>query len=646
MSNNKNIRLSPTQQIAVNHGDGALLVVAGPGSGKTRVLTERIRKILIEEKGHFRILALTFTNKAANEMKDRLKYLANIHERTFIGTLHSFCTEVLALKGKPVGIDGLPQIFNAYQERKQVLLEAVLEDPYLLYELKNAGDLREQNKKCDDWMRKITLWKSHLLDTDQIEDETGRRLYEAYNAGLRASGAIDFDDLLLLTFRLFQERPKIASFYRRLYRYICIDEAQDLNAAQYGVLQALCAEEFKNVMMVGDPKQSIYGFNTADPKLMMRFKDDFDAKVLELNENFRSSKAIVAAARLLNRKYEVSGKLSVPGDIQLLAGKDEKDEARLCVGTLQNLLINGHPDIEGDITLERCAVLGRTRYTLLKIEEELRETGLNYYKQLSANYESGSDLMKEFELCLRLIVNPKDRFHLGMLKKRWKIQKDFKPDKSETINSGLILLENLSNMSTSQDAGILLKAVRQIPSARGKLNLLSTFKVLEEFADTLDKDNKRAVWEDLTVLRSEWNRYLRSGVGNQSDLGSFLTHMALGTTQQPRQEGLALLTVHSSKGLEFDVVFIVGMSEGTFPDYRTLKTKALLEEEKRNAFVAVTRSKRLLYLSYPREKEMPWGDTWQQQPSRFLKDMRVPQLESVIRGDRGHGADMRASLNV
>lgn len=298
MISDKKLRLSATQQSAVNHGDGALLVVAGPGSGKTRVLTERIRRILNEEQGHFRILALTFTNKAANEMKERLMDVENILERTFIGTIHSFCTEVLTQRGKPVGIEGLLQILSSYQERKQALLEAVMEDRFLHYELISAGGVMNQNKKCDEWMQKITTWKSRLIDADQLQDETDRRIYEAYTASLNASGSIDFDDLILLTYRLLLERPKIASFYRRLYRYICLDDAQDLNLSQYELLRALCGEDYKNVMMVGDPKQSIYVFNTADPKLMGRFKKDFSARIvnLEKNENFRSSRAIVNTA--------------------------------------------------------------------------------------------------------------------------------------------------------------------------------------------------------------------------------------------------------------------------------------------------------------------------------------------------------------
>ena len=615
------IRLSKSQQKAVNHKDGALLVIAGPGSGKTRVLTERIRRILQEESGHFRVLALTFTNKAANEMKERLADVSEIAERATISTLHSFCTEVLAERGKPVGVEKMPQIISSSHDRKLILLQTINDDPDLLHELKTTGDQKEQDKKIDDWLKRIISQKSFLLGSEDIEDETDRRIYDAYNAALRASDTVDFDDLLLLTYKLFQERPKIAEFYQRLYRYICIDEAQDLNRAQYGVLRALCDDSYKNVMMVGDPKQSIYGFNTADPKLMEVFKEDFNAEMIELNENFRSSASVVGLAKALNPNYEVGGILSVKGAVSLIVGVDEKDEAKQVISKLKDILIKGHPDIEGATKLENCAVLGRTRYTLLSIEDELKESNIIYYKQRGGGYESESNLMKAFELCLRLLVNPRDRLHFDILKKRWKIEQ-LSTNSTKNETSGIGLIKKLAEEKSTADTKIIEKA-SEILSSQGDLQFTEALELLQDHADTLEAERKREVWEDIQVLRGEWDRYLRARIGSRNDLGAFITHMALGTTQQPKQEGLALLTVHSAKGLEFDVIFVVGMSDGTFPDYRAQKNRDTIAEERRNAFVAVTRSKRLLFLSYPKTKKMPWGDIWQQKPSPFLRDMKL-----------------------
>ncbi len=618
------LRLSPDQQRAVNHTDGALLVVAGPDSGKTRVLTERIRRLISEVDGHFQILALTFTNKAANEMTERLSDIPNITERAFIGTLHSFCTDVLAKRGKAVGIDGLPQIFSAYQDRRAILARAVHDDPELSHQLKLAGDHKEQGKRLDDWLRMIIRFKSHLYRSHQIEDHTERKVFDGYQAELRASGAVDFDDLLLLTYQLFEERPKIANFYRRLYRFICIDEAQDLNGAQYGVLRALCGDQFKNVMMVGDKKQSIYGFNTADPKFMDHFKRDFNAELIELHDNFRSSRAVVQVAKNLDSTYYADAEhLPVAGTVKLIPAEDEDNEAELILQEVERLRQNGHPDVETPITFESCAILGRTRYTLLKIEEKLRERGLQYYKQLKADHESESPTAKAFELCLRLLVNPKDQLHYDELKRMWEVREDISKYDNEKALSGIEVIGQLSTRSKSTDSSAIQKAVSQLKGTNGIIQMKHALDTLEGYGNDLqDEDDKRAVLEDIKVLRGEWNRFLRFERASENDLASFLTHMALGTMQQPRQEGIALLTVHSSKGLEFDVVFILGMSEGTFPDYRATKKPASLAEEKRNMFVAVTRSKRLLYLSYPRQKVMPWGDIWKPKPSRFLHDMK------------------------
>src|SRR5690606_13295152 len=183
--------------------------------------------------------------------------------RAFIGTLHAFCQDMLADRGKPVGVTGQPQIFEHAQDRRQIMLEAALADPALSGELSEAADTKERSKLIDRWLRSVALIKTHPRSSDLSTDPLGQRVLEAYDSGLRACGAYDFDDLLLLGYRLLTENPKIAEFYRRLYRYICIDEAQDLNEAQYALLCALCGTDYRNVMLVGDPKQSIYGFNTS-----------------------------------------------------------------------------------------------------------------------------------------------------------------------------------------------------------------------------------------------------------------------------------------------------------------------------------------------------------------------------------------------
>ena len=615
------VRLSDTQKRIVEHEEGALLVVAGPGSGKTRVLTERVRNLLTNIPGHFRVLALTFTNKAANEMTERLSDLGELRQRAFISTLHGFCLEVLADRGKLVGVESTPQIFEQIQDRKQILIQAITEDPLLTAELSDL-DTKERNQRIDQWLKGIATLKAHPISYADYTEPLLDHIFDGYNAGLRACGAYDFEDLLLLTYQLFTDFPKVADFYRRLYKFICIDEAQDLNEAQYAVLRAMCGVDYKNVLMVGDPKQSIYGFNTSSPEYMNAFKNDFSAAEIKLQENFRSSKAVVKVAQSLDQQYMVETQLPVEGKVSLLIGSDEEDEAKQVADAIIELQRTGHPDIEGPVVPNSCAILGRTRFVLLKVERELKNRGIPYFKRLSATYENESKVVDEFQLALRVIANPRDTLHLNALAKKWGclFNTEF------AITSAIDIVNTISQAAVIHNEPRCLaisKAISLTHSNTQRLDLMPGIKILEEFADTCEEDERRAIREDLTVLRVEWDQYLRSDNPASRSIAGFMSSMALGTTGKTTKDGVALLTVHSSKGLEFDIVFIVGMADGVFPDYRAKGKSKQLEEEKRNAFVAITRSKRLLFFSYSRQRTMPWGDVWFSSPSPYLRTARL-----------------------
>lgn len=617
-----NIRLTQSQSQVVEHDEGALLVVAGPGSGKTRVLTERIKRLLRLEGQHFRILGLTFTNKAANEMRERLQYVPGVSDRTFIGTLHSFCTEVLATRGKSVGIIGLPNIFDSFGDRRRVLQAAIDSLPDIKEEVMETPDVRETGRRIDGWLKDIGEHKNNLILPEMVQDDKFRRLYEEYNSQLRACNAVDFDDLLLLTYNLFEERPAIAAFYRRQYRYICIDEAQDLNEAQYRLLCALCGSEYYNVIMVGDPKQAIFMWNGAHPKYMDLFERDFRAVKIELQENFRSARNIVEAAKTLDAKYKVAGVLAIEGLVQITACEDETKEAEYVYGSIKRLIENGHPDVEGDITFERCAVIGRNRFVFRELQELLKSENVPFCRKISSSgVQSESDVVGSFEMALRVLANPLDRLHLGLLLERWGVKKSVEEVYADadlrTLTGEELLLsiqEDCSNCSSS-----IFSALASLPKLPHSFRLTPALDSLEDSASALSPEERALVLEDVKEWRKQWDYCVRAAPGGGCTISGFLSQVALGTTQQPQQEGVSLLTVHSSKGMEFDVVFVIAMTEGTFPDFRAAGSQ--LEEERRNAFVAVTRSRRLLYISYPLVKLMPWGDVRRQQPSRFIDDL-------------------------
>ncbi|MBN9395447.1 MAG: ATP-dependent helicase [Candidatus Melainabacteria bacterium] len=617
------IKLTATQQQVVAHEEGAILVLAGPGSGKTRVLTERVRRLLAQGQ-QFKVLALTFTNKAANEMVERLRDVPNIRQRAFVGTLHSFCMEVLSNRGKSVGINSLPHIYESFDDRKEILFTSIRKDHRLLRILMEESDAKKRDQKLASWLRKISELKNSLTLAEAVENDLLRSMYEAYDGELRAAGAIDYDDLLLLTYRLFQEKPSIADFYRRQYKYICVDEGQDLNEAQFQCLRALCGTEYKNVMVVGDEKQAIYVFCGADPKYLYAFREVFGAKTVELVDNFRSSKKIVAAAQSLDPEYSIEGQLPIVGVVKIVECANEDEEAQFVCAQIEKLLREGHPDVEGPISLSQIAILGRNRYVFEKIEQGIKEHNWEYYKKVSVDaYVSASDLVEQFELALRILSNPLDRLHLGLLIRKWKVNSA--PDQLITTNeielNGMALLNQMATISSSATHDVVMEAIRAVNWTPDNFEFSKGLNHLEQYSTSLEDDQRILVMQDIAEWRKHWEYYLRSQPGGSHSVTSFFAQVALGTTQAPNPDGIAIMTIHSAKGMEFDIVFVVAMVEGVLPDYRAKGTA--LDEEKRSAFVAVTRSKRLLYLTALKSRIMPWGDPRVQDPSRYLATIKA-----------------------
>ncbi|MCC9600315.1 ATP-dependent helicase [Stieleria sp. JC731] len=619
------VRLSDPQREVVEHPGGPLLVLAGPGAGKTRVLTERIRWLLTSDTSHYRILAVTFTNKAANEMIERLDDVDQASERSFIGTLHSFCAEVLSNRGKSVGVDGTPHIYESLQDRRQLMREVVMQSPRMHQLLREAGDAKKQSKRIDDWLAAISDCKNRLLTPELIEEEDLSLLYLEYDAALRANEALDFDDLLLKTYQLLENRPAVANFFRRQYKYVFVDEAQDLNESQYRVLSALCGPSFQDILMVGDPDQAIFTWNGADPYYLDLFKQEFAATPIRLEENFRSSRSVVRAAQSINESYSVDGQLAIEGLARVTKCTDEEEEAEVVVDTIEDLLNDGHKDVEGELDLSRFAVIGRNRFVLSAIEEELLSRDIPFYKKVaSTSYQSESDVVADFELALRVTSNSQDRLHLSSLAKRWGVQCDcneicFRAKEDGT--EGIVMIERMASQSESTSCTAVVEALKQACKTDGRLRLSRGLQSLRSYSSSLEDANRALVCQDLDSWEEHWDVFVRANPPSAQSVSAFLSQLALGATQQPAGEGVALLTVHSAKGLEFDAVFVVSMVEGIFPDYRA--DDEAMEEEKRNAFVAITRSRRLLYLSWTQSRMMPWGDRKVQRISRFARSVEI-----------------------
>ena len=604
--------LSHKQQEIVDHDKGPILVKAGPGSGKTRVLTERVRRLITQDNKPFKVLCLTFTNKAANEMEDRLEDIKNLTERAYIGTIHKFCYDQLQSMGSRVGIAGSINLFEKHQDRLQILYQSLLKNNY---NVKGIHSEKQIQQFLNTQLEKIHEYKNSFTPSEYVKNSQDKEIYERYDAELRNSGAIDYDDLLFLTYRLFCENPKILDLVRRQYEYICIDEAQDLNLAQYSLIKLLFDHNHNNIMMVGDPNQAIFTWSGADPKFMEQFVKDFNPVVKILNENYRCSRIVVKLGEKLTREVSSHDILPVNGEAKLLIGIDEEQEALKVLDFLENIMANGHQEIEGPVTPEDCAIIARNRYVFLKIKEKFDNLGIKYQFVSGNQNEFESDLIKDFDLCLRILSNPRDQLHFSLLCKRWN-QEQFIDSFTSDIDISV-----LKDKLTNGNQKIVLEAIQAISKDLPRFNLSGALEKLTDYSKQIvDSEERLLISQDISSLEQKYDYYLRSVSGTSHLITTFLSQLALDASAKYSRKGISLLTVHSAKGLEFNVVVIMGLVEGVFPDYRAVRNNAV-EEERREAFVSVTRSKRVIVFSYPESKMMPWGDEKPQTPSRFLKEM-------------------------
>lgn len=596
------INLSDEQKKIVNYDDGPLLVKAGPGSGKTRVLIERIKRLLLT-KPRTRILALTFSNMAAEEMKTRIQEDAQVEElidNVNVGTIHSFCLDLVQSRGYLLGLPHDISLFESLDDRKKILSEVLISEPTISSVVLQVNNKDAYLTNC---LSLISDYKKHFKSpTDPDIDEMNSIIYKSYNEQLLAQGAIDFDDILFYAYRILAENPSVVNLYNKQYNYICVDESQDLNFAQYSVIKALCGNSYKNIMLVGDENQSIYGFNGSDSELMSKqFVADFSPKVFYLNENFRSAKSIVNFANTLESSSNTPN-CHYDGELKLYQFQTEEEEAAYIINKIHHLLEHGHPDIEGKLTYESFAIIARNKYVFSELEKQLIDSKVPYcFKKTSTGIESESELFQAFDLELRLIANPKDILHAREL------------DIIKTASIYPTMLSSVHDIVSNIS-----------PEDADLKRALSDVRSLNENS-SIDEHEKYMIFNDYNLWCKHWNKYISQVPSGQRTLASFRNYVSLGKTQTNENDsGIALMTAHMSKGLQYEVVFVMGLCEGTFPDYRAVQVGGKsLEQEQNNMYVAVTRAKRLCYLTYPKIKLMPWGAIKHQKPSQFLSYFKI-----------------------
>ncbi|CAM3156054.1 DNA helicase PcrA [Lactococcus laudensis] len=633
--------MNDRQAEAVQTTEGPLLIMAGAGSGKTRVLTHRIA-YLIEEKmvNPWNILAITFTNKAAREMRERAIDLNPRTQDTLIATFHSMCVRILRRDADHIGYNRNFTIVDPGEQRtlmKRILKELNV-DPKKFTERTILGTI--SNSKND-----LVTAESYAKNANYLYTEIVAKAYKCYETELKRSESMDFDDLIMNTILLFDKNPDVLAYYQGKFQYIHVDEYQDTNHAQYQLVQLL-AKRFKNLCVVGDADQSIYGWRGADMQNILDFEQDYpEAKVVLLEENYRSTKTILQAANevINNNQKRRPKKLwtqNADGEnIIYHRSGDEREEANFVAGQIN------HELQENKRQYSDFAVLYRTNAQSRAIEEALLKSNIPYTMVGGTKFYSRKEI-RDVVAYLNVIANVRDNISFERIVNEPK------------RGVGPKALETLRDFATQQDVS-LLEAARDVTlsSLKGKaaselfnlahilLNLaddVDQFTITELVEKVLDKTTyKKAleiqttsleaqnrlenIEEFLTVTKSFDDKEAENAVEDETGLDKlsrFLNDLSLvaDTDSYDETSQVTLMTLHAAKGLEFPVVFLVGMEEGVFPLSRQAEDEDELEEERRLAYVGITRAEEVLYMTNASSR-MLFGRSSYNQPSRFLREI-------------------------
>ena len=633
--------MNDRQAEAVQTTEGPLLIMAGAGSGKTRVLTHRIA-YLIEEKmvNPWNILAITFTNKAAREMRERAIDLNPRTQDSLIATFHSMCVRILRRDADHIGYNRNFTIVDPGEQRtlmKRILKELNV-DPKKFTERTILGTI--SNSKND-----LVTAESYAKNANDLYSEIVAKAYKRYETELKRSESMDFDDLIMNTILLFDKNPDVLAYYQGKFQYIHVDEYQDTNHAQYQLVQLL-AKRFKNLCVVGDADQSIYGWRGADMQNILDFEQDYpEAKVVLLEENYRSTKTILQAANevINNNKKRRPKKLwtqNADGEnIIYHRSGDEREEANFVAGQIN------HELQENKRQYSDFAVLYRTNAQSRAIEEALLKSNIPYIMVGGTKFYSRKEI-RDVVAYLNVIANVRDNISFERIANEPK------------RGVGPKALETLRDFATQQNVS-LLEAARDVTlsSLKGKaaselfnlahilLNIaddVDQFTITELVEKVLDKTTyKKAleiqttsleaqnrlenIEEFLTVTKSFDDKEAENAVEGETGLDKlsrFLNDLSLvaDTDSYDETSQVTLMTLHAAKGLEFPVVFLVGMEEGVFPLSRQAEDEDELEEERRLAYVGITRAEEVLYVTNASSR-MLFGRSSYNQPSRFLREI-------------------------
>lgn len=637
-------KLNPSQQEAVLTTEGPLLVLAGAGSGKTRVLTHRIA-YLLAEKGiePSRILAITFTNKAAQEMKERLNQLVGADLRhLWVSTFHAACVRILR---KEIAALGYQPNFVIYDTNDQLTL------------IKNClADLNIDDKKFPprSILNVISNAKNMLWDPDRLQDMADNffqakaaDVYRHYQKRLKELNALDFDDLLMLTVNLFRQYPQVLRYYQQKFQYILVDEYQDTNHAQYMLVKLLAAEH-RNICVVGDPDQSIYGWRGANIQNIMDFEEDYpDAKVVKLEQNYRSTQVILEAANavIANNTSRKPKKLWTDKQggalITSFEGEDEHHEAHFVAGEIyRQHQEKGRP-------YKDFAVLYRTNAQSRVLEETFIKNGIPYEIFGGIKFYERKEI-KDILAYLRVLANPADALSLariinvpkrGIGEASWLKLLDYAQEQGCTVFDAVVNAGEIPDLA-KRSLNAIEKFGAMMMSFKEKVDKISLTDLAElilketGYLEELKRENTPEAQTRLENLQEflsvthDYDKY-----SEEKTLDGFLAQISLVTdldSYAEEDDRVVLMTLHTAKGLEFPVVFLTGMEEGVFPHNRSMLDDNELEEERRLCYVGITRAEEELYLTRAWQRTL-YGNTVYNPPSRFLAE--IPE-DLIVEGEK------------